>query len=78
MRKSLQVSLLVLVLAASAYAGDMQCGVTGTPPPPAGIEQAQTADGETPNNADGESPNNAADTFTGAALNLLAGVLALI
>lgn len=34
MRKAFRVSALVLALAASTYAGEMQFGVTQPPPPP--------------------------------------------
>jgi hypothetical protein len=75
MRKSIQVSLLVMLMAVSAQAGDMQCGVTGTPPTqPATVEQEPIQE----STASGDTSNNAVDTFAEVALNLLAGVLAAI
>ena len=77
MRKSIRVSLLVMVMAVSAYAGDMQCGVTGTPPPqPATAEYEQEPIQESAVGSDDSI--EAADTLTEVALNLLAGVLALV
>lgn len=74
MRKSIRVSLLVMLMAVSAHAGDMQCGVTGTPPTqPATVEQEPIQE----STASGYIPNDAANTFA-EALNLLAGVLAAI
>jgi hypothetical protein len=45
MRKTVQVAVLMLVLSASAYAGDMQFPVIGTPPP-VPVVQEQTTGGE--------------------------------
>jgi len=75
MRKFIRVSLLVMVMAVSAQAGDMQCGVAGTPPTqPATVEQEPIQE----STASGEISNGAVDTLTEVALNLLAGVLAAI
>jgi hypothetical protein len=47
MRKAIQVSVLALALSISAYAGEMQCGVTDPPPPPTtSAVQEPTTDGE--------------------------------
>jgi hypothetical protein len=78
MRKAISVSALLLALTCSAYAGDMQNGVTGTPQPtPAPASQGPTPDGEidtgaTAATADGEMQNGAAVTFFEVVLNLLA------
>jgi hypothetical protein len=75
MRKSIRVSLLVMVMAVSAHAGDMQCGVTGTPPTqPATAEQAPIQE----STASDDISNDAVDTFAEVALNLLAGVFAAL
>jgi hypothetical protein len=75
MRKSIRVSLLVMVMAVSAHAGDMQCGVTGTPPTqPATAEQALIQE----STASDDISNDAVDTFAEVALNLLAGVFAAL
>ena len=75
MRKSIRVSLLVMVMAVSAHAGDMQCGVTGTPPTQsATAAQAPIQD----STASGDISNGAVDTFADVALNLLAGVFAAL
>ena len=77
MRKSIRVSLLVMVMAVSAHAGDMQCGVTGTPPTqPATAEQEQEPIQDS--TAGGDISTDAADTLAEVALNLLAGVLTAI
>ena len=73
MRKSFSVLTLILALTCSAYAGEMQngvtddpqCGVTCTPPPPsAPAVQEPTTDGET--------PNTLTTTIIEVVLNLLA------
>ncbi len=75
MRKYIRVSLLVMVMAVSAHAGDMQCGVTGTPPTqPATAEQAPIQE----STASGDISNGAVDTFAEVALNLLACVFAAL
>ena len=51
MRKSFSVLTLILALTCTAYAGEMQNGVTDTPPPPpqsAPAVQEPMVDGETP------------------------------
>jgi hypothetical protein len=75
MRKSIRVSLLVMVMAVSAHAGDMQCGVTGTPPTqPATIEQEPIQE----STASGDISNGAVNTFAEVALSVLAGMLAAL
>jgi hypothetical protein len=75
MRKSIQASVLVLALAVSTYAGDMQCGVTDTPPPPpasAVQEQPTAEDISIPTTTDGDIHTGAELTFVEVMLNLLA------
>lgn len=67
MRKPIQISLLVLMLACSARAGVMPNGTTDPPPPPA---TTQTADGIMPNGA-------TAQTTAAIVIELLQGVLSL-
>lgn len=75
MRKFIRGSLLVMSMAVSAHAGDMQCGVTVTPPTqPATIEQEPIQE----STASGDISNDAVDTFAEVALNLLAGMLAAL
>ena len=75
MRKSIRVSLLVMIMAVSAHAGDMQCGAPGTPPSqPATAEQKPIQEFS----VGSDNSNEAADTLTEFALSLLAGVLAAI
>lgn len=77
MRKSIRVSLLVMVMAVSAHAGDMQCGAPSTPPSqPATAEYEQELIQGSPVGSDNST--EAADTLTEIALNLLAGVLTLV
>lgn len=75
MRKSIRVFLLVMVMAVSAHAGDMQCGVTGTPlTQPATVEQEPIQE----STATGDISNGAVDILTEVTLNLLTGVFASI
>jgi hypothetical protein len=67
MRKPIQISLLVLMLAYSARAGIMPNGATDPPPPPA---TTQAADGIMPNGA-------TAQTTVAIVIELLQGVLSL-
>jgi hypothetical protein len=62
MRKTLGVSLLVLLLTGSARAGIMPNLEPAPPPPPANAAQEPTTEGEIPNDA----------TLTQIALDLLA------
>lgn len=73
MRKALRVSLLVMVLACSAQAGDMPFGVTNPPPPPTASSTMPTSATET----DGDIPNMQPDAVTMTVLNLLQSVLSL-
>jgi len=68
MRKTIQISLLVILLACSARAGIMPNGVTDPPPPPPA--DTQTADGIMPNGA-------TAQTTAAIVIELLQGVLSL-
>jgi hypothetical protein len=61
MAKAIRASVVVLLLACSAYAGDIQNGITGTPPPP----------------SHGYIQNGAPDGLTETVLSLLGSVLAL-
>lgn len=70
MRKAVSASVLVLLLACSAYAGDIQNGVTGTPPPPKNATQEQQA-------SDGEIQDGAADSLTETVLSVIERVLTL-
>jgi hypothetical protein len=65
---------LTLVLATSAFAGEMHTGVTGPNPQPTPV--ATTADGEMHTGVAAPAPE-AVDTVTATALNLLQSVLAL-
>ena len=70
MRKTLGVSLLVLLLTCPAFAGIMQNG-SPTPPPP----QPATAAEETPAVEDGTQDATAPDALTQITLELLAALL---
>ena len=73
MRKTLGVSLLVLLLTGSASAGIMQNGSPAPPPPQTNTAQEpadDTAPGEM--HTPGEIPNDAPDIVTQTALDLLA------
>jgi hypothetical protein len=79
MRKALRISVLIMVLAISANAGDMQNGVTSTPrltPAIAGDMQNGVAGaGEMQNGVASTSP--AESTATDLLLTLLQSLLAL-
>ncbi|OLE53142.1 MAG: hypothetical protein AUG51_14710 [Acidobacteria bacterium 13_1_20CM_3_53_8] len=70
MSKTIRASVLILLLACSAYAGDMQNGVTDSPPPPppSAVQEQPTG---------GEMQNGVADSLMETALTLLESVLAL-
>jgi hypothetical protein len=72
MRKTLGVSLLVLLLTGSAVAGEIPNG-SPTPPPsqPASVVQEPTNAAQD-TASDGEIPNGAIDTLTQTVLDLLA------
>ncbi|MCA1594368.1 MAG: hypothetical protein LC754_17430 [Acidobacteria bacterium] len=71
MRKTLQASVLALVMSVSAYAGEMQFPVTGTPPPqspPPSTQQTST---------DGATPDGEPDMTTEIVLIVLSSILPL-
>jgi hypothetical protein len=77
MRKSISVLALLVALTCSAFAGDMQNGVTGTPQPtPTPALMGPTNDGEIPTwetdtNAGGDVQNGVVASFIEVVLNLL-------
>jgi len=72
MRKTIQASVLALLLSVSAYAGEMQCGAAPPPPPPSAPAAQVVA------TIDGEIQTGVADSLTETVLTLLGNVLALI
>ena len=77
MRRILRASLLALVLAVSAHAGDMGNGGTEPPPPPQNVSVSETTtDGEM-GNPRGNMGNPVTDTASEIGLNLLLTLLAL-
>lgn len=78
MGKAIRASAVVLLLACSAHAGEIQNGVTSTPPSPAPATQEEQAGGIIPNDAAGHIHNDATGGLTGTVLDLLAGALALV
>lgn len=81
MRRIMGVSLLSLVLACSAYAGDMPFGVTGEMPNGSNSTYAgeiqNGATGVMPNGVTGEIPYGATDPVTEIVLTLLNGILSI-
>lgn len=79
LRKALCVAMLMLSLASSALAGEIQHPIAPPAPPTANgeIQHPVTSDGETLVSAS-ESTPGATDTLTEATLTLLQGLLALI
>lgn len=75
--KALCTSVLVLVLASSVFAGEIQYPVAPPPPAPAGgdIQYPTTSNNLTQTGEAASAPE--ADTVTGIALNLLQSVLTL-
>lgn len=70
MRKAISVSALLLALTCTIHAGDMQNGVTGTPPQPQSVTQeAQTS---------GDATSGEPDGFTEALLSVIESALALL
>jgi hypothetical protein len=63
MRKALTISILVLALSGSAYAGDMPCD-SPTPPATTSVTQEPTTEGNI--------PNDVAESLTQIALDVLA------
>jgi hypothetical protein len=78
MGKAIRASVVVLLLACSAYAGDIQNGVTGTPPPPTASATQQQAGGVVPNDAQGDMQNDVTDSLAETVLNVLTSVLAIL
>ena len=77
MFKIIRASVLVLLLACSAQAGEIQNGSPQPPPPPP--PSAEPAQEEmTTEEAEGDSTSDLADTLTEAALSVLDNVLALL
>lgn len=77
MRKALQASVFTLVLSISAYAGDMQFGITDTPPqqPTASTTQSTTTTVEAQDSTtttDGDMQCPLAETVLSAMGSLLA------
>jgi hypothetical protein len=78
MGKAIRASVVVLLLACPAYAGDIQNGVTGTPPPPTGDATQQQAGGMIPGDAQGDMQNDVTDSLAETVLTVLTGVLAIL
>lgn len=78
-RNATTALLLALVLATSAFAGEMQTGVASPQPTPSAISMTETTttDGVMQTGVTA-STSGAADTVTGIALNLLQSVFALL
>ena len=77
MVKVIRASVLVLLLACAAQAGEMQNGLPQPPPPP----QTNSADPTPPvegEEAEGDVPDDVTNTLTEAALSVLNNVLALL
>jgi hypothetical protein len=77
MFKIIRASVLVLLLACSAQAGEIQNGSPQPPPPPppyTELAQEETTTEE----VEGDSTYDLADSFTEAALSVLDNVLALL
>lgn len=70
MRKTLRVSLLIVILACSAHAGIMPNGEQEPPPPPQPTQSEQEPEG-------GDMPNGEPETATQTVLTLLGSVLSL-
>jgi hypothetical protein len=70
MGKAVRALVLVLVLACTTYAGDIQNGITGTPPPPQNATQEQQT-------VDGDIQNGVADSLSETVLSVIERVLVL-
>jgi hypothetical protein len=73
MRKAINASALILALACTTHAGDMQNGVAGTTPTP--TPQSVTQEAQTPV---GDTPDGDPDYLTEAVLTVVESVLALL
>jgi hypothetical protein len=78
MGKVIRASVVILLLACPAYAGDIQNGVTGTPPPPTGSATQQQAGGVIPNDAQSDVQNDVTDCLAETVLNVLTSVLTIL
>jgi hypothetical protein len=80
MKKTLRVSMLVILLACSVFAGEMPNGVVSTPPPPPAIvgemPNGVASAGDMQNGVVSTSPP-AESTATDVLLTLLQSILAL-
>jgi hypothetical protein len=74
MGKAVRASALVLLLACTTYAGDIQNGVTSPPPAPQTVTQEEQSVNDYIRNAE---PEAEPDRLTETVLNLLSDVLAL-
>ena len=77
MFKIIRASVLVLLLACSAQAGEMQNGAPQPPPPPPPSSEPIQQEGAT-TEAEEDPTFELADTLTEAALSVLDNVLALL
>jgi len=75
LRRLCATFVLTFMLALSAFAGDIQTGVTATPPPPE--SQATTGQIETGVTGDIQTGVTATDPVTEIVLNLLQSLLSL-
>ena len=79
-RNAVAALVITLVIATSAFAGEIQTGITGPDPQPTptanGVIQTGATDGEMHTGV-APSTSEATDTVTGVALNLLQGVFSL-
>lgn len=77
MRKVIGVSALVLALVCSAHAGEMQNGITGTPPQSSATATQQTATATQQPTTGGDMQNDVTDSLTQIALSVIAVVPSL-
>jgi hypothetical protein len=75
MKRAIRASVLIMVLAIPAFAGEIPYGITSTPP-----ADTTTQQGEIPNNVAGEIPygvtSSSDPTTTEVVLNLLVQLIA--
>ena len=69
MGKAVRASALILFLACSTYAGEIQNGVTSTPPPQNTAQEQQAVDGDI--------QNGVADSLSETVLSVIERVLVL-